>query len=105
MGRSWRWLGAACLVLFPLLFIVFAGTGIHPGPSGTVQDQIRLVAAAEARWRLVHLVLAAASLLGIGAVVILWTMAVRGWSGTLAWVGDLGLVFGVAAAALLSGWC
>jgi len=50
----------------------FAGTGIHPGPSGTTQDQIRLVAAAEGRWRLVHLVLAAASLLGIGAVVTLW---------------------------------
>jgi hypothetical protein len=103
MGRWGRWLGAACLVLFPLLFIVFGGTGIHPGPSGTVQDQIRGVAAAEARWRLVHLVLAAASLLGIGAVVTLWMMAVRGRSGILAWVGDLGLVFGVAGAALLSG--
>jgi hypothetical protein len=89
--------------LFPLLFIVFGGTGIHPGPSGTVQDQIRVVDAAETRWRLVHLVLAAASLLGIGAVVTLWMMAVRGRSGILAWVGDLGLVFGVAGAALLSG--
>jgi hypothetical protein len=103
MSRRWRWLGAACLVLFPLLFIVFGGTGIHPGPSGTVQDQIRGVAAAEARWRLVHLVLAAASLLGIGAVVTVWMLAVRGRSGILAWVGDLGLVFGVAGAALLSG--
>jgi hypothetical protein len=103
MGRSWRWFGAACLVLFPLLFIVFAGTDIHPGPSGSTQDQIRLVASAEARWRLVHLVLAAASLLGIGAVVTFWMMAVRGRSGILAWVGDLGLVFGVAGAALLSG--
>ena len=80
MGRSWRWLGAACLVLFPLLFIVFGGTDIHPGPSGTTEEQIRLVAAAEARWRLVHLVLAAASLLGIGAVVTLWMMTVRGRS-------------------------
>jgi hypothetical protein len=103
MGHWWRWLGAACLVLFPLLFIVFAGTGIHPGPSGTTQEQIRLVAEAEARWRLVHLVLAAASLLGIGAVVTLWLMAVRGRSGILAWIGDLGLMFGVAGAALLSG--
>jgi hypothetical protein len=103
MRGSWRWLGAACLVLFPLLFIVFGGTGIHPGPSGTTQDQIRLVAAAEGRWRLVHLVLAAASLLGIGAVVTVWMMAVRGRSGILAWVGDLGLVVGVAGAALLSG--
>jgi hypothetical protein len=103
MGRWWRWLAAACLVLFPLLFIVFAGTGIHPGPSGTIQDQIQQVAAAEARWRLVHLVLAAASLLGIGAVVTLWWTVVRGHSGILARVGDLGLVFGVAGAALLSG--
>jgi hypothetical protein len=103
MSRWWRWLGAACLVLFPLLFIVFGGTGIHPGPSGTVQDQIRGVAAAEARWRLVHLVLAAARLLGIGAVVTLWMLAVRGRSGILAWVGDLGLVLGVAGTALLSG--
>jgi hypothetical protein len=103
MGRWWRWLGAACLVGFPLGFIVFAGTGIHPGPSGTIQDQVRLVAAAEGRWRLVHLVLAAASLLGIGAMVTLWMMAVRGRSGVLAWVGALGLVVGVAGAALLSG--
>jgi hypothetical protein len=103
MGRWWRWLGAACLVGFPLLFIVFAGTGIHPGPSGTTQEQIRLVAAAGGRWRLVHLVLAAASLLGIGAVVTLWMTVVRGRSGILAWVGDLGLVLGVAGAALLSG--
>ena len=103
MGRWGRWLGAACLVLFPLLFIVVAGTDIHPGPSGTTQDQIRLVAAAEARWRLVHLMLAAASLLGIGAVITLWMIAIRGRSGVLAWVGDLGLVVGVAGAALLSG--
>jgi len=87
----------------PLLFIVFGGTDIHPGPSGTTQDQIRLVAAAEGRWRLVHLVLAAASLLGIGAVVTVWMIAVRGRSGVLTWVGDLGLVVGVAGAALLSG--
>ena len=103
MARLGRWLGAACLVLFPLLFIVFGGTDIHPGPSGTTQDQIRLVAAAEGRWRLVHLVLAAASLLGIGAVITLWMMAVRGRSGVLAWIGDLGLVLGVVGAASLSG--
>jgi hypothetical protein len=103
MRPWWRWLAAACLVLFPLLFIVFAGTGIHPGPSGTTQEQIRLVAAAEVRWRLVHLMLAAASLLGIGAVVTVWWTVVGGRSGILAWVGDLGLVLGVAGAALLSG--
>jgi hypothetical protein len=61
------------------------------------------VAAAEGRWRLVHLVLAAASLLGIGAVVTVWMIAVRGRSGILAWIGDVRLVFGVAGAALLSG--
>jgi hypothetical protein len=49
------------------------------------------------------LVLAAASLLGIGAVITLWMMTVRGRSGVLARVGDLGLVFGVAGAAFLSG--
>jgi hypothetical protein len=106
MGRAWRWLGAACLVLFPLLFIVFAGTGIHPGPSGTTQDQIRLVAAAEGRWRLVHLVLAAASLLGIGAVVTLWWTIVRGRSGILVWgwwprAGGRGRRGGV----VVGGWC
>jgi hypothetical protein len=30
MPRWWRILAAGCLVLFPLLFIVFAGTDIHP---------------------------------------------------------------------------
>jgi hypothetical protein len=92
--RWWRWLGAACLVWFPLLFIVFAGTGIHPGPSGTTQEQIRLVAAAEGRWRLVHLVLAAASLLGIGAVVTLWMTVVRGRSGSWPGSGTLGWCWG-----------
>jgi hypothetical protein len=103
MGRWGRWLGAACLVLFPLLFIVFAGTDIHPGPSGTTQEQIRLVAAAEGRWRLVHLVLAAASLLGIGAVATVWMLAVRGRSEVLAWSGDLGLVLGGWGGAAVGG--
>jgi hypothetical protein len=103
MGRWGRWLAAACLVGFPLLFIVFAGTGVDPGTSGTTQEQIQQVAAAEGRWRLVHLVLAAASLLGIGAVVTLWVTVTGGRSGVLAWVGALGLVFGVAGTALLSG--
>jgi hypothetical protein len=105
MSRRWRWLGAACLMGFPLLFIVFAGTDIHPGPSGTTEEQIRLVAAAEARWQLVHLVLAGASLLGIGAVVTVWMLVVRGRSGVLAWVGDLGLVFGSPGRRCCRGWC
>jgi hypothetical protein len=103
MPRWWRVLAAGCLVLFPLLFIVFAGTDLHPGPSGTPQEQIRQVAAAETRWRLVHLVLAAASLLGIGAVVAVWMTTAGPRPGILARVGDLGLLFGVAGAALLSG--
>jgi hypothetical protein len=65
-----RALYAACLVLFPVLLIVFAGTatGVHPDPSGeTAVDQVRAVASSAGAWRLVHLVLAGASLLGIGA--------------------------------------
>lgn len=105
MGRWGRWLGAACLVLFPLLFIVFAGTGIHPGPSGTVQEQIRLVAAAEGRWRLVHLVLAAASLLGIGAVVTLWAMVARGGRGCWLWLVPSGWCSGWPGRRCCRGWC
>jgi hypothetical protein len=38
-------LEAACLVLFPLVFLVVAGTGLHPEPSGdTAADQVRTVA-------------------------------------------------------------
>jgi hypothetical protein len=75
-----RALYAACLVLFPVLFIVFAGTatGIHPDPSGeTAVDQVRAVASSADAWRLVHLVLACASLLGIGAVLALRSLAPR----------------------------
>lgn len=71
---------AVCLVLFPVLFIVFAGTatGVHPDPSGeTAVDQVRAVAAAAGTWRLVHLVLAGASLLGIGAVLALRSLVPR----------------------------
>jgi hypothetical protein len=77
---SSRALNAACLVLFPALFIVFAGTatGIHPDPSGdTAVDQVRAVASSAATWRLVHLVLAGASLLGIGAVLALRSLVPR----------------------------
>src|SRR4029450_2908983 len=44
-----------------------------------------------------------ASLLGIGAVVTVWMIAVRGRSGVLAWIGGLGLVFWGAGAAFLPG--
>jgi hypothetical protein len=76
-----RALYATCLVLFPLLFIVFAGsaTGIHPDPSGdTAADQVRAVGASAGTWRLVHLVLALAGLLGIGAVLALRSLVRRG---------------------------
>jgi hypothetical protein len=75
-----RALHAACLVLFPVLFIVFAGTatGVHPDPSGeTAVDQVRAVASSAGAWRLVHLVLAGASLLGIGAVLALRSLVPR----------------------------
>lgn len=75
-----RALYAACLVLFPVLFIVFAGTatGVHPDPSGeTAVDQVRTVASSAGAWRLVHLVLAGASLLGIGAVLALRNLVPR----------------------------
>ncbi len=75
-----RALYAACLVLFPVLFIVFAGTatGVHPDPSGeTAVDQVRAVASSAGAWRLVHLVLAGASLLGIGAVLALRSLVPR----------------------------
>jgi hypothetical protein len=75
-----RALYAACVVLFPALFIVFAGTatGVHPDPSGeTAVDQVRAVASSAAAWRLVHLVLAGASLLGIGAVLALRSLVPR----------------------------
>ena len=65
-----RRLEAACLVLFPLLFLVFAGTDLHPDPSGeTTAEQVRAVAASAGAWQVVHLVLAGASLLGMGAVL------------------------------------
>ena len=63
-----RRLEAACLVLFPLLFLAFAGTDLHPSPSGeTTAEQVRAVAASAGAWQIVHLMLAAASLLGMGA--------------------------------------
>jgi hypothetical protein len=65
-------LEAACLVLFPLLFLVFAGTGLHPDPwAETTADQVRAVAREAGAWQVVHLVLAAGSLLGMGAILAL----------------------------------
>jgi hypothetical protein len=93
---------AACLVLFPLLFLVFAGTDIHPDPLGeTAADQVRAVAASAGAWQVVHLVLAGASLLGIGAVLALRSLVPN--SGRLSVAASITAALGVAAAGLVAG--
>jgi hypothetical protein len=94
---------AACLVLFPLLFLVFAGTDIHPDPLGeTAADQVRAVAASAGAWQVVHLVLAGASLLGIGAVLALRSLVPSRRSRL--WVAaSITAALGVAAAGLVAG--
>jgi hypothetical protein len=97
-----RHVEAACLVLFPLLFLVFAGTDLHPSPSGdTGADQVRAVAASAGAWQLVHLVLAGASLLGMGAVLALRSLVPR--SGRRSVAASISAALGVAAAGLLAG--
>jgi hypothetical protein len=94
---------AACLVLFPLLFLVFAGTDIHPDPSGeTAADQLRAVAASAGAWQLVHLVLAGASLLGMGAVLALRSLVPNERS-RLSVAASVAAALGVAAAGLVAG--
>jgi hypothetical protein len=97
-----RRLEAACLVLFPLLFLIFAGTDLHPSPSGeTTAEQVRTVAASAGAWQIVHLLLAAASLLGMGAVLGLRRLIPR--RGRLAVAASIAAVLGVAAAGLVAG--
>jgi hypothetical protein len=97
-----RHVHAACLVLFPLLFLVFAGTDLHPSPSGdTGADQVRAVAASAGAWQIVHLVLAGASLLGIGAVLALRSLVPK--SGRLSVAPSITAALGVAAAGLVAG--
>jgi hypothetical protein len=97
-----RHLYAACLVLFPLLFLVFAGSNLHPSPSGeTAANQMRAVAASAGAWQVVHLVLAAASLLGMGAVLGLRSLCPR--RGRVAVAASIGAALGVAAAGLVAG--
>jgi hypothetical protein len=104
-GSSTTWTRgayAACLVLFPLLWGVFAGSDLHPDPSGpTEADQVQAVAESADAWRQVHVVLAAASLLGGGAVYGLYAVFARGRR--LAGVASVFAVLGVAAAGVLAG--
>jgi hypothetical protein len=102
-ASAWaRRLEAACLVLFPLLFLLFAGTDLHPDPSGeTTADQVRTVAASAGAWQIVHLVLAGASLLGIGAVLGLRRLTPR--SGRLSVAASITAALGIAAAGLVAG--
>jgi hypothetical protein len=93
---------AACLVLFPLLFLIFAGTDVHPDPSGdTAADQVRAVAERARAWQVIHLVLAGASLLGMGAVLALRSLIPR--SGRLSVAASIVAALGAAAAGLGAG--
>jgi hypothetical protein len=95
-------LEAACLVLFPLLFLALAGTDLHPSPSGeTTAEQLRAVAASAGAWQIVHLLLAAASLLGVGAVLGLRSLIPT--SGRLSVAASIAASLGVAAAGLVAG--
>jgi hypothetical protein len=97
-----RRLEAACLVLFPLLFLIFAGTDLHPSPSGeTTAEQVRTVATSAGAWQVVHLVLAAASLLGMGAVLGLRRLIPS--SGRRSVTASIAAALGVAAAGLVAG--
>jgi hypothetical protein len=97
-----RRLEAACLVLFPLLFLAFAGTDLHPSPSGeTTAEQLRAVAASAGAWQIVHLMLAAASLLGMGAVLGLRRLIPR--SGRRSVAASIAAALGIAAAGLMAG--
>jgi hypothetical protein len=102
-ASAWaRRLEAACLVLFPLLFLLFAGTDLHPDPSGeTTADQVRTVAASAGAWQIVHLALAAASLLGMGAVLGLRRLIPS--SGRRSVAASIAATLGIAAAGLVAG--
>jgi hypothetical protein len=93
---------AACLVLFPLLFLIFAGTDLHPSPSGeTAADQVRAVAESARAWQVIHVVLAGASLLGMGAVHGLRSLIPR--NGRLSVAASIAAALGVGAAGLVAG--
>jgi len=101
--RPWVRVGyAACLVLFPLVWAIFAGTGLHPDPEGaTAAEQVRAVAASAEAWRWVHIVLAGGGLLGMGTVFGLRMLLPR--AGALAAVGSVAAAVGAAAAGVVAG--
>jgi hypothetical protein len=89
-------------VLFPLLFLALAGTDLHPSPSGeTTAEQLQAVAASAGAWQIVHLLLATAGLLGMGAVLGLRRFIPR--SGRLSVAASIAAALGVAAAGLVAG--
>ena len=95
-------LEATCLVLFPLLFLILAGTDLHPSPSGnSAADQLRAVAASAGAWQIVHLVLAVGSLLGMGAVLGLRSLIPS--SGRPSVAASIATILGVVAAGLVAG--
>ncbi len=75
----------AAFLLFPVLFMVLTTPPFHPSLAGTVEEEIRGLADAATRWRLVHLGLTIGSILGgltvvsLGRVVggRLWSVAGR----------------------------
>ena len=100
-GMPIRVILSACLILFPLLWMIFGGTSFHPSPEGkTAADQVASVGASSDDWRAAHWVLTAASLFGVGAVLALQTFVrttrFRG-------IGFGFAVLGVAAAGMLAG--
>ena len=101
-GVGARRLEAACLVLFPLLFLIVAGTDLHPSPLGdSAADQLRAVATSAGAWQIVHLMLAGASLIGMGAVLGLRNLIPS--SGRLSVTASIASSLGVAAAGLVAG--
>jgi hypothetical protein len=96
------WVYAVCLVLFPLLWGVVAGTDLHPDPTGeTAAEQVQAVADAAGGWKRAHLVLAGGSVLAIGAVLGLRSLIPGRSRATV--VGSIFTALGVAAAGLVAG--
>ena len=98
MGRVAAVARAACLVFFPLTFLLLGNTPVHPGFDGTAAEQVAALAADAPRWRWVHLGLAGGSLLGLRVLFTLRSLLPRSHPVVLA-----ALALGVAGAAVLTG--